>query len=98
RTVPLPARTLPTFEAWNHPPITRDMATYHLKACLRGTKWEVVKGWHALRHSFASNCAAAGVDERTINAWMRHSGEAMARRYRHLFPDAQRRDIERVFG
>lgn len=98
RTVPLPARTLPTFEAWDHPAVTRDMATYHLKGCLRGTKWEVVKGWHTLRHSFASNCAAAGVDERTINAWMGHSGEAMARRYRHLFPDAQRRDIERVFG
>ena len=97
RTVPLPDRALPLLDDWKHPDVQPGKAHYHLQACLAGTTWEVVKGWHTLRHSFASNCAAAGVDERTINAWMGHSGEAMARRYRHLFPDAQRRDIERVF-
>ena len=55
-------------------------------------------GWHALRHSFASNCAAAGLDQRVINEWMGHQTEEMVRRYRHLFPDQARKAIDVVFG
>ena len=43
-------------------PLTRDEAHDHLERTLRGSKWAVMKGWHVLRHSFASNCAARGVD------------------------------------
>jgi integrase len=35
--------------------VTWDTATWHLKKALKGSKWEVVPGWHVLRHSFASN-------------------------------------------
>ena len=37
-----------------------------------GSKWQVLLGWHVLRHSFASNCAAKGVDQRLIDEWMGH--------------------------
>jgi hypothetical protein len=61
-------------------------------------KWSVVKGYHVFRHSFASNLAAAGVDQRTIDGLMGHGTETMARRYRHLFPDAKRNAVDQLFG
>jgi integrase len=78
--------------------VTRDEAHDHFRRALAGSVWEVLRGWHVLRHSFASNCAAAGVDQRVINEWMGHQTEEMVRRYRHLFPDQQRQAINRVFG
>jgi integrase len=51
-----------------------------------------------LRHSFASNCAAAAIDQRFIDAWMGHQTQAMVKRYQHLRPDAQRDALELVFG
>ncbi len=44
--------------------------------------WTTQKDWfkvgfHAYRHSFASNCAAAGVDQRVIDEFMGHTTEAM---------------------
>jgi hypothetical protein len=57
-----------------------------------------LRGWHALRHSFCSNCAAAGVDQRLIDAWVGHTTEGMRRRYRHLLPNQERQAIQTVFG
>jgi integrase len=65
---------------------------------VRQSKWEVMRGWHVLRHSFCSNCAAKGIDQRLIDEWMGHETEEMRRRYRHLFPDVQQAAIEAVFG
>jgi integrase len=48
-------------------PLTRDEAHDHFRRALAGSKWAVLRGWHVLRHSFCSNCAAAGVDQRLIN-------------------------------
>ena len=79
------------------PPLTIAQADDHLTRTLSGTKWERVRGWHVLRHSFASNCAAKGVDQRLINAWMGHQTEEMMKRYQHLFPDTQRQAIRSVF-
>jgi len=55
-------------------------------------KWEVVRGWHVLRHSFASNLARMGVDQRKIDRWMGHSTDVRWR-YQHLRPEDQREDI-----
>jgi integrase len=44
--------------------------------------------WHDLRHSFASQLAAAGVPIRQIQAWLNHSTIHMSMRYAHLAPDA----------
>jgi integrase len=53
---------------------------------IRRSKWAVLPGWHCLRHSFISNCAAWGVDQRLIDHWVGHTTEAMRRRYSHLLP------------
>jgi len=79
-------------------PVTPDEAHDHLQRTLASGKWKVLKGWHVFRHSFVSNCAAKGVDQRLIQAWAGHQTEAMSARYRHLFPDQQQAAIARVFG
>jgi len=82
-------------------PIDKDRANRCFWQPMRGTEWclDGRKNWfkigfHTYRHSFASNLAAAGVDQRIIDEWMGHSTEAMRRRYRHLFPSARRTAIE----
>jgi integrase len=68
--------------------ITWGAATHHFRAAIAGSKWQVVKGWHVLRHSFASNLAAQKQDQRLIDAWMGHSTNIRLR-YQHLRPDDQ---------
>ncbi len=70
---------------------------YHFTRTLKGSKWEVLHGWHVLRHSFCSNCAAAGVEQRVINDWVGHQTAAMVRHYHHLFPNKQKQAIQAVF-
>jgi integrase len=79
-------------------PITSDQVHDHFERTLQGSKWEKIKGWHCLRHSFISNLASQGVDQRIIDDFVGHTTEQMRRRYRHLFPDVKRDAIEKVFG
>ncbi len=79
-------------------PLTTNEATDHFKRTLKSTKWQVVRGFHIFRHSFASNAAAAGVDQRIIDEWMGHQTDEMRRRYRHLFPQQQHDAMESVFS
>jgi len=79
-------------------PVTRNEATDHFERTLEGSKWAVVRGWHVFRHSFASNCAACGIDQRLIDEWLGHQTEEMRRRYRHCFPSQQEKAIQTVFG
>jgi integrase len=81
-----------------HGAITRDEANDHFKRTVQGSKWQVLRGWHVFRHSFASNCAAAGIDQRLIDEWLGHQTEEMRRRYRHCFPSQQRQAIQMLFG
>lgn len=83
--------------------LTVYMAHDHFQRTLRKTKWEremlsgakkVITGFHTFRHSFASNLAMRGVDQRIIDEWMGHQTEAMRKRYRHLFPHSRRSAIE----
>jgi integrase len=63
---------------------------------LRGThleaegdpRWYKLR-FHTYRHSFISNLACAGTDQRLIDEWVGHTTEAMRQRYRHLFPNMQ---------
>lgn len=82
----------------NEDAVSVDEASHHLALTLAGSDWHLVRGWHVLRHSFCSNCAAAGIDQRLINAWVGHQTDAMVRRYRHLIPDQQQSEIQKVFG
>lgn len=79
--------------------VTPHKATNHLRLTLKTTRWHRrLKGYHVLRHSFASNAAAAGVDPGMIDTWMGHQTEEMRNRYRHLFPKEQQNAIDLVFG
>jgi integrase len=78
--------------------LTETEAHDHIKRTLRGSRWEIVRGWHVLRHSFISCCAAAGVDQRLIDDWVGHTTEEMRKRYRHLIPSVQKQAIRAVFG
>lgn len=78
-------------------PITRDEAHDHLKRVLSGSKWAKLRGWHVLRHSFISNCALKGIDQRIIDSFVGHTTEEMRKRYTHLFPSAKQAAIEAVF-
>jgi len=79
-------------------PLTAQLAAHHFRWAVDSSKWQVLKGWHVLRHSFASNCAAKCVDQRLIDEWMGHQTEEMRRRYRHLIPNQQQDAIRTVFG
>jgi integrase len=78
--------------------LTKDEAHDHLKRTLAGSPWQVVKGFHVLRHSFISACASQGVDQRLIDEWTGHSTEEQRKRYRHLYPTTQQEAIRQVFG
>ena len=112
RTVPMTPKLRQTMSEWfaEHPggqlticqsadlPLTVQRAGQNFRRVLEGSKWAKLHGWHLFRHSFASNCAAKGIDQRLIDAWMGHQTEEMRRRYRHLFPDHQQMAIHQVFG
>lgn len=78
-------------------PLTKDQATDFFKRTLGGSKWEVVKGFHALRHSFASICATKGIPQEIIDTWMGHQTQEMTERYRHLFPEESQKAAATVF-
>jgi integrase len=65
---------------------------------LRGTRWEVIRGWHVFRHSYASINACRGVDQRVIDADLGHQTEEMRKRYQHLFPKYRQQVHHAVFG
>lgn len=62
------------------------------------SKWSVLRGYHVMRHSFASNLAAAGTDQRVIDELMGHTTEEMRKRYRHLFPEQKDAAVLGVYG
>jgi len=79
-------------------PLTAHQATNYLKRALAGSKWEVVRGFHVFRHSFASICAMKGVHPSIIDSWIGHQTEEMRRRYRHLFPEETTAAVAKVFN
>lgn len=52
--------------------------------------------WHTLRHTFASRLAMSGQSEGTIAALLRHSTNALVRRYAHLSPSHLHAAVEVV--
>jgi integrase len=67
--------------------MTAHESHHHFKFTLEESKWDVVQGFHVLRHSFGSNLARTGkVPRDTIAKWMGHTTEEMKDLYQHLFP------------
>lgn len=79
-------------------PLTSSEAMGHFQTAIGDSRFKHLRGWHTFRHSFCSNCAAQGIDQRVIDEWVGHTTEEMRRRYRHLFPNTQRQALESVFG
>jgi integrase len=79
-------------------PLTEDEFHWHFRQTLRGSEWEVIRGAHALRHSFISALASKGVDQRIIDEVVGHQSEEQRRRYRHLYPATIRDAVRGVFG
>jgi integrase len=65
---------------------------------VKGGNWEVMRGWHVLRHSFISALASRGVHQRLIDEFVGHQTEDQRRRYRYLYPPTQQQAILGVFG
>lgn len=66
--------------------LSRDQARTQFDKTIRDTRWSIIRGFHVFRHSYASNLAASGVDQRIIDKHMGHQTEEMRRRYQHLRP------------
>ena len=66
--------------------VTPDEAHDHFKRTMAGSKWQVLRGYHVLRHSFISALASEGVDQRIIDEIVGHQSEEQRKRYRHLYP------------
>lgn len=111
RAVDLHPRLAAILKAWfaKHPggkytvctqanvPISPDEALRTFELTVANSKWTKLRGWHVLRHSFASICAMKGLRETTIGRWMGHQTEAMRQRYRHLYPEATKQEMGRLF-
>ncbi len=74
-------------------PVTPDRLSRALPGLVKDSEFEGI-GWHTFRHSFASNLAAEGVDDRIIDQFMGHQTEEMRRRYQHLRRDKAREAIK----
>ena len=112
RSVPMSNDLRKTIETWlqSHPGgqltfahedgrgISVNSASHHFEQTFKNSDWKVLRGYHVFRHSFCSNCASAGIDQRLINEWVGHQTEEMVKRYRHLFPEKQQQAINQVFG
>lgn len=79
-------------------PLDNDLSNRLFKSAVAKSRFARLPGWHVFRHSFCSNCAAKGIDQRVINAWVGHQTEEMVKRYRHLIPNQQQEAIRLVFA
>jgi integrase len=77
-------------------PLTESEAADHFQRTVQNSEWQVVPGWHALRHTFAS-ILATNTDQKLINAWMGHQTLEQQKRYQHLFPKMQHEAIRKAF-
>jgi len=71
--------------------LTFQEAQCHFKQTLVGSKWEVIRGFHVLRHSFGALCTRAGIPMNVFAEWMGHTTEEMMRLFQHLFPQDEQK-------
>jgi integrase len=79
-------------------PISDQESRTAFRQAVKNSKWQVLRGYHTFRHSFASNLAAGRVDHRIIDELMGHQTAEMQQRYRHLFPENRRAALVSVYG
>lgn len=57
-----------------------------------------VYGFHSLRHTFASNCAMAGIPKAVVVSIMGADSEIIDQYYTHVGEEAQEKAITKIFG
>ena len=60
----------------NMEPLDDKTSREAFEAVTKRSRWSVLRGYHILRHSFASNLARHGIDQRTIDGFMGHQTDA----------------------
>lgn len=78
-------------------PLDGDELHLQFRQLVAGSRWEVMRGYHVLRHSFISACVAEGVDQRQLMSWVGHMNESTHRRYVHFAPTAEVTALRTVF-
>ncbi len=112
RTLPIPRALLPALEKWKavcpKPPKVGQKVGQ--KVCPIGTNCRtglarllhaarcqpLVRGWHGLRHTFASIFVEQGGSILALKEMLGHSSLAMSLVYAHLAPSALAGDIEKM--
>jgi integrase len=79
-------------------PLSCSVSQKTFRRAVRGSPWQMARGYHLLRHSFISALAAVGVDQRVIDEMTGHTTAEMQKRYRHLTPQTQRAALQTAFG
>ncbi len=79
-------------------PLSCSISQKAFRRAVRGSSWQMARGYHLLRHSFISALAVAGVDQRVIDEMTGHTTVEMQKRYRHLTPQTQRAALVSAFG
>ena len=80
-----------------HEPLTRDEAHNAFKKVCAKSKWDKLRGFHVLRHSFISACVMKGINQRTLDGWVGHTSD-IREHYQHLTPEYEKEQIADVFG
>jgi integrase len=63
-----------------------------LSRLIKGTEFELMNGWHCLRHSFISMCVSKGLTWDQIAEWVGHVSPKTTRLYTHFnLADSQKR-------
>jgi integrase len=62
----------------------RDAQTSHAVIRILGRAGVPIRGWHSLRHTFATHAAMFGVNPWTLNSWLGHKAMEETMRYVHV--------------
>lgn len=104
RTLPIPSALLDDLKRW------REVSSKSIKVCPYGAHCKhgladllkaagckpLARGWHGLRHTFASIFVEQGGSILALKEMLGHSSLAMSLVYSHLAPSALARDIEKM--
>lgn len=87
-----PGTAAPIFTLDGTSPLTRDQANWRLRCAYRAGGVKQL-GWHALRHTFATDLLIKGADIRTVQTLMGHSTILMTAQYTHVIPGQLRQAV-----
>jgi integrase len=62
-----------------------DRAGHHFRSAIANSKWDVLRGFHTLRHSFASICLRKSIPIHVTAKWMGHSTQEMIELYQKTY-------------